>query len=70
MPKFSFLDANASYKDADAKSYDVDALYEDANAIFHDANFPRRDMNAKFIHDDANAPLRRCRCKCPIVGMP
>ena len=39
-----------------------------ANAIFHDANFPCKDVNVKFIHDDANTPLRRCKCKWHLVG--
>ena len=31
--------------------------------LFQDAYFTCRDVNAKFIHDDANASLRRCECK-------
>ena len=31
--------------------------------LLYDANFSCRDVNAKFIYDDGNAPLRRCRCK-------
>ena len=37
--------------------------YRDANTISLRYKFPYRNVNAKFIHDDANAPLRRCRCK-------
>ena len=51
--------------------------YRDANTISLRCKCPYRDLNAKFIYDDANAPLRRCRCKSlffdikmSLVGMP
>ena len=62
----------------------TDANFHDANVpimemqmrLLYDANFPCKDVNAKFIYDDANAPLRRYRCKplffdikIPLVGM-
>ena len=31
--------------------------------LLYYANFSCRDVNAKFIYDDANAPLRSCECK-------
>ena len=37
--------------------------YREANTISLRCKFPYRDVNAKSIHDDANVPLRRCRCK-------
>ena len=37
--------------------------YRDANTISLRCKFSYRDVNAKSIHDDANTPLRRCRCK-------
>ena len=50
--------------------------YRDANTISLRCKFPCRDVNAKSIHDDANAPLRRCKCKSlffdikmPLAGM-
>ena len=79
-----------SYKDANVPMMHM-SPYQYANANFHDANvplwrcnmwllydanFPCRDVNAKFIYDDANAPLQRCKCKplffdikMPPVGM-
>ena len=37
----------------------LDFFIFDANAIFiYDANVPRRDGNAKFIHDDASACIQ------------
>ena len=51
--------------------------YKDANTISLRCKFPCRDVNAMFIHNDANAPLRRYKCKSlffdikmPLVGMP
>ena len=51
--------------------------YRDPNTISLRCKFPCRDVNAKSIHDDTNAPLRRCKCKSlffdikmPLAGMP
>ena len=41
--------------------------YRDANIISLRYKFPCRNVNAKSIHDDANAPLRRCRHKCNLT---
>ena len=85
MPLYQYADAtfhdvNVPYKDANATSIFLNAncpFTEMQMRLFYDANFSCRDVNAKFIHGDANAFLQRCRCKSfffwykmPLVGMP
>ena len=79
MLKFSFFDTNAPAKMQmrNLISRCKMPLSEDANASFHDASVHCRDADAKFIHDDVNVSLRKCRCdflffqyKVPTVGMP
>ena len=66
MPPYQYADTN--FHDANMIKMQMRLLY--------DANFPCRDVNAKFIYDDDNAPLRRCGCKSlffnikmPLTGM-
>ena len=68
----TFHDANILCRDANATSIFLNAkcpFTEMQMRLLHDANFPCRVVNAKFIHDDINASLWRCRCKSHFFGI-